>query len=170
MKDKDYWYSIPNFNKCAYRMAHNFGQAQAAREGSTWIPCSNFRRRAMTWQEYKLISRVWCQMGSGASYKPNMSPNTNHLNNQGLVWQDISKRVKLQPLQLPIKLYGPIPTLLIHGEFNNCPTRCDLFSLLHFCKQLYMFRVLTPIIRSSYSCNYSLWYWLTGSTTIRSLC
>jgi len=28
-------------------MAHNFEQAQAAREGSTWIPCSNFRRRAM---------------------------------------------------------------------------------------------------------------------------
>jgi len=26
-------------------------------------------------------------------------------------------------------------------EFNNCPTRCDLFSLLHFCRQLYMFQV-----------------------------
>jgi len=34
-------------------------------------------------------------------------------------------------------------------EFNNCPTRCDLFSLLHFCRQLYIFRVLTPIIRIS---------------------
>ena len=55
-------------------------------------------------------------------------------------------------------------------EFNNCPTRCDLFSLLHFCRQLYMFRVLTPITRSSYNCNYSFWYWLTGSTTIRSRC
>ena len=32
------------------------------------------------------------------------------------------------------------------------------FSLLHFCRQLYMFRVLTPIIRSSYNCNYSFWY------------
>ena len=53
-------------------------------------------------------------------------------------------------------------------EFNNCPTICDLFSLLHFCRQLYIFRVLTPIIRSSYNCNYSFWYWLTGSTTIRS--
>ena len=30
------------------------------------------------------------------------------------------------------------------AEFNNCPTRCNLFSLLHFCRQLYMFRVLTP--------------------------
>jgi len=38
-------------------------------------------------------------------------------------------------------------------EFNNCPTRCNLFSLLHFCRQLYMFRVLTSIIRSSYNCN-----------------
>ena len=36
-------------------------------------------------------------------------------------------------------------------EFNNCPTGC-------FYRQLYMFRVLTPIIRSWYSCNYSL-YW-----------
>jgi len=26
-------------------------------------------------------------------------------------------------------------------EFNNCPTRRDLFSLLYFCRQLYMFRV-----------------------------
>jgi hypothetical protein len=54
--------------------------------------------------------------------------------------------------------------------FYNFPTRYDLFSLLHFCRQLYMFRVLTPIIRSSYNCNYSLWYLLTGSTAIRSRC
>ena len=33
-----------------------------------------------------------------------------------------------------------------------------------------MFRVLTPIIRSSYNCNYSFWYWLTGSTAIRLRC
>jgi len=45
-------------------------------------------------------------------------------------------------------------------KFNNCPTRCDLFSLLYICRQLYMFRVLTPIISSSYNCNYSFWYWL----------
>ena len=45
-------------------------------------------------------------------------------------------------------------------EFNNCPTRCDLFSLLHFCRQLYIFWVLTPIIRRLYNCNYSFWYWL----------
>jgi len=55
-------------------------------------------------------------------------------------------------------------------EFNNFPTRCDLFSLLHLCRQLYMFRVLTPIIRSSHNCKYSFWYWLTGSTAIRSCC
>ena len=55
-------------------------------------------------------------------------------------------------------------------NFNNCPTRCDLFSLSYFCRQLYMFRVLTPIIRSSYNCNYSFWYRLTGYTTIRSRC
>jgi len=56
------------------------------------------------------------------------------------------------------------------NELYNCPTRCDLFSLLHFCRQLYMFRVLTPIIRSWYRRNYSFLYWLTGSTTIRSRC
>ena len=36
------------------------------------------------------------------------------------------------------------------------------YSVLHFCRQLYMFRVLTPIIRSWYSCNYSYWYRLTA--------
>jgi len=45
-----------------------------------------------------------------------------------------------------------------------------VFSLLYFCRQLYMFGVLTPIIRSSYSCNYSFWHWSTGSTAIRSRC
>jgi len=38
-----------------------------------------------------------------------------------------------------------------------------VFSLLYFCRQLYMFRVLTPIIRSSYSCSYSFWHRSTGS-------
>ena len=28
-----------------------------------------------------------------------------------------------------------------------------------------MFRVLTSIVRISYNCSYSFWYWLTGSTT-----
>ena len=42
-------------------------------------------------------------------------------------------------------------------KFNNFQTRCDLFSLLYFCRQFYMFRVLTPI-RSSYNCNDSFWY------------
>ena len=30
-------------------------------------------------------------------------------------------------------------------ECNNCPTRRDLFSLLYFCRQLYIFRVLTQL-------------------------
>jgi len=29
-------------------------------------------------------------------------------------------------------------------KFNNCPTRCDLFSLLYFCRQLYVFRCWHP--------------------------
>jgi hypothetical protein len=35
-----------------------------------------------------------------------------------------------------------------------------MYSLLHFCKLLYMFWVATPpIIRSTYNCNYSIWRW-----------
>jgi len=33
-----------------------------------------------------------------------------------------------------------------------------------------MFWVLTPIIRSSYNCNYSFWHWSTRSATVRSGC
>jgi len=43
-----------------------------------------------------------------------------------------------------------------------------VFSLLYLCRQLYMFRVLTPIIRSSYNCNYSFWHWSTAINKIRS--
>ena len=50
----------------------------------------------------------------------------------------------------------------VPSQFNDFPVRCDLFGLLHYCRQLYVFRVLTPIIRSWYSCNYSFWYWLTA--------
>jgi len=36
-----------------------------------------------------------------------------------------------------------------------------IYSLLCFCKLLYMFRVVPPpIIRSAYKCNYSIWHWL----------
>jgi hypothetical protein len=35
-----------------------------------------------------------------------------------------------------------------------------MYSLLYFCKLLYMFRVvIPPIIRSTYNCNYSIWHW-----------
>ena len=72
--------------------------------------------------------------------------------------------------------YGKVHFIYMDGSvhhesiFNNCLTSCDLFSLLYFCRQLYVFRVLTPIISSWYSCNYSFWYWLTGSTAIRCHC
>jgi hypothetical protein len=42
-----------------------------------------------------------------------------------------------------------------------------LFSLLYFCRQLYMFRVLKPIIRSSYNCNYSFWHWSTAMNNLK---
>jgi hypothetical protein len=51
-------------------------------------------------------------------------------------------------------------TVLFRGAVSNCPTRCDYVQFLYFCKLLYMFRVVTPpIIRSTYNCNYSIWYW-----------
>ena len=35
-----------------------------------------------------------------------------------------------------------------------------MYSLLYFCKLLYMFWVVTPpIIRITYNCNYSIWHW-----------
>jgi len=48
----------------------------------------------------------------------------------------------------------------VHRESNWIIVQQDatVFSLLYFCRQLNMFRVLTPIIRSSYSCNYSFWH------------
>jgi len=60
----------------------------------------------------------------------------------------------------------------VHRETSWITAQQDatVFSLLRIRRQLYMFRVLTPIIRSSYDCNYSWWYWSTGSATIRSRC
>jgi len=57
----------------------------------------------------------------------------------------------------------------VHRGLNLITIQQDatVFSLLYFCRQLYMFRLLTPIIRSSYSCNYSFWHWLTESATIQ---
>ena len=42
-----------------------------------------------------------------------------------------------------------------------------VLSLLYFCRQLYMFRLLTPTITSSYSCNYNFWHWSTPMNRIR---
>ena len=57
----------------------------------------------------------------------------------------------------------------VHRESNLIIVQQDatVFSLLYFCRQLHMFRVLTPIIRRAYNCNYSFWHWSAGFTTIR---
>jgi len=50
----------------------------------------------------------------------------------------------------------------VHRETMSIIVQQDatIYSLLYFCKLLYMFRVVTPLnIRSTYNCNYSIWYW-----------
>ena len=52
----------------------------------------------------------------------------------------------------------------VHRESMSINVQQDatIYSLLYFCKLLYMFRVVHPlIIRGTYNCNYSTWYWLT---------
>jgi hypothetical protein len=51
----------------------------------------------------------------------------------------------------------------VHRESVSIIVQQDatIYSLLCFCKLLYMFWVVTPpIIRSTYNCNYSIWHWL----------
>jgi len=50
----------------------------------------------------------------------------------------------------------------VHRESVSIIVQQDatMYSILHFCKLLYMFRVVTsPIIRSTYNCNYNIWHW-----------
>jgi len=50
----------------------------------------------------------------------------------------------------------------VHRESMSVTVQQDaiMYSLLYFCKLLYMFRVvILPIIRSTYNCNYSIWHW-----------
>jgi hypothetical protein len=47
--------------------------------------------------------------------------------------------------------------LLSTSQYSS---RATIYSLLYFCKLLYMFRVvIPPIIRSTYNCNYNIWHW-----------
>jgi hypothetical protein len=50
----------------------------------------------------------------------------------------------------------------VHRESISIIVQQDatIYSLLCFCKLLYMFRVvIPPIIRSTYNCNYGIWHW-----------
>ena len=56
--------------------------------------------------------------------------------------------------------------LYVHGSVHresisiNVQQDATVYTLLYFCKLLYMFRVVSPpIIRSAYKCNYSIWHW-----------
>jgi hypothetical protein len=54
----------------------------------------------------------------------------------------------------------------VHGSVHresisiNVQQDATIYSLLYFCRLLYMFWVvIPPIIRSTYNCNYSIWHW-----------
>jgi len=50
----------------------------------------------------------------------------------------------------------------VHRESISIVGQQDatIYSLLYFCKLIYMFWVVTPpIFRSTYNCNYSIWHW-----------
>jgi len=50
----------------------------------------------------------------------------------------------------------------VHRESMSIIVQQDatMYSLLYFCRLLCMFRVVTsPIIKSTYNCNYSIWQW-----------
>jgi len=50
----------------------------------------------------------------------------------------------------------------VHCESVSITVQQDatMYSLLYFCKLLYMFWVVTPaIIRSTFNSNYSIWLW-----------
>jgi len=64
--------------------------------------------------------------------------------------------------------------IFVNSAFKNCfsvkssnvlsqrivQQDATIYSLLYFCKLLYMFRVVTsPIVGSTYNCNYSIWHW-----------
>jgi len=66
----------------------------------------------------------------------------NNFNKKTLHIQKSETKFSSLNLKLIPSLYTRVHASWI--KFYNCPTRCELFSLLHFCRQLYMFRVLTP--------------------------
>jgi hypothetical protein len=50
----------------------------------------------------------------------------------------------------------------VHPEYRSIIVQQDatIYSLLYFCKLLYIFRVVTPpIVRSTYNYTYSTWHW-----------
>jgi len=85
----------------------------------------------------------------------NLIPQNSHTTKRNIVFELLNASYKLCNIVLDLVIVQQDATV---------------FSLLYFCRQLCMFRVLTPIIRSSYNCNYSFWHWPTESTTIRSRC
>ena len=124
---------------------------------------------------------------------PSHSSRFYHLHHIGwgvrIIWLLVMRRVlhyynnQLYPVILHTYswvCYQAVPSFLPDVHIIQVTDRClkymsnltifqqdeTVFILLHFGKQLYMFRVLTPIIRSWYSCNYSFWYWLSAMSKI----
>ena len=73
-------------------------------------------------------------------------------------WDVLTVKKRINEIKDKFYIHGSV-----HREANWISVQKDetVFSVLHFCRQLYMFQVLTAI-RSWCSCNYSFWYWLTA--------
>jgi len=63
-------------------------------------------------------------------------------------------------ISCPLLAFEPRPIKLLTATISiTVQQHATIYSLLYFCKLIYMFWVVTPpIIRSTYNCNYSIWH------------
>ena len=79
--------------------------------------------------------------------------------------------------RMPVLMLYCVPILFfyifnVHGSVHResisvIVQDATMYSLLYFCKVLYMFLVVTPpIIRSRYNWNYSIWHWSSSENAV----
>ena len=87
-----------------------------------------------------------------------------HNSARGCHWRTPSPLRYIKGWEAYVRIYPSVFNVRgsVHRESMSIIVQQDatMYSLLYFCKLLYMFRVVTPpIIRSTYNCNYSIWHW-----------